>query len=375
MAEEEIGEKTEQPTQQRRQESRKQGQVAKSSDLTAALCLLGGVLTLNLLGPRILRELIGLTGNMLGPAGASLRPDSMIASARVGFGTAANVLLPLVLAVAATAMAANIVQVGFIASWHPVAPDFNKINPLAGFGRLFSRRNLVKLLVNVGKVVLVGWVAWAIIAGRLDQIVGLMHHDFWTGLAGAAELTFVLAIRLSLVLLVLALLDYGYTRFQHEQDLKMTRQEIREELRRMEGDPLLRARRLRVARQLAMQRMATEVPRADVIVTNPTHVAVALKYESGSMSAPKVIAKGADLMAEQIRRLAIEHHIPIVRRAPLARALYAACEVGQEIPGKFYKAVAEVLAYVYELAGKGVRRPQTQQTQAGMRNAGAVSMN
>lgn len=376
MADEELGEKTEQPTPQRRQESRRMGQVAKSSDLTAALCLLGGVLTLNLLGPRILHDLVGLTSRMLGPGEQSLRPDAMVASARVGFGTAANVLLPLVLAVAATAMVANILQVGFLASWHPVKPDFNKINPLAGLGRLFSRRNLVKMLVNIAKVALIGWVAWAIIRGRMDQIVGLVQQDFWTALGGAAELTFVLAIRLSLVLLVLALLDYGYTRFQHEQDMKMTRQEIREELRRMEGDPQLRARRLRVARQLAMQRMAAEVPKADVIVTNPTHVAVALKYDAATMTAPRVVAKGADLMAEQIRRLAIEHKVPIVRRAPLARALFAACEIGHEVPGKFYKAVAEVLAYVYELAGRGIRRPTpgARPSQPGQ-TLGAVSMN
>jgi len=356
MADEELGEKTEQPTVQRRLDSHRQGQVAKSPDLTAALCLLGGVVALNVLGPRFVRELAELTGQMLSPAQDGLRADSMLVSARVGFGTAVSLLLPLAAVVAAVAVAANIVQVGFIASWHPVAPDLNKVNPLAGLGRLFSRRNLVRLLVNVGKVALIGWVSWAIIAGRLDRIVALVSIDFWPGVAGAAELTFTLAIRLALVLVVLALADYGYSRYQHEQDMRMTKQEVREELRRMEGDPMLRARRLRVARQLAMQRLSAEVPKADVVIANPTHVAVALRYDAGTMKAPKVVAKGADLIAEHIRRLAVEHHVPIVRRAPLARALYASCEVGHEVPGKFYKAVAEVLAYVYELAGKGHRK-------------------
>ena len=317
---------------------------------------------------------------MLSPTENGLRADSMVVSAQVGFGTAANMLLPLALAIAAIALVANIVQVGFIASWHPVMPDFNKVNPLAGLGRLFSRRNLVRLLVNVGKVALIGWVAWATIAGKLDEMVALAGADFWSGVAGASDMIFTLALRLSLVLLVLALLDYGFTRFQHEQDLRMTRQEVREELRRMEGDPLLRSRRLRVARQLAMQRMAAEVPKADVIVSNPTHIAVALRYDSATMAAPKVIAKGADLMAEQIRKLAIEHRIPIVQRAPLARALYAACEVGHEVPGKFYKAVAEVLAYVYELAGKGRRKSPSPSPSPGTRapagrSPAAVSMN
>jgi flagellar biosynthetic protein FlhB len=357
MAEEQFSEKSEQATPHRRLESRQKGQVARSSDLTAALCLLGAVITLNLLGPQIMHDLAELTGQMLSPTANNVRPDSMIVSARVGFGTAVNLLLPVLLAVAAVAMVANVVQVGFIASWHPVTPDLEKINPLAGFGRLFARRNLVRLVVSIAKLTLVTWVSWAIIAGRMDQIVGLIATDFWTGVAGAAELTFTLAIRLSLVLLVLALLDYGYARFQHEQDMKMTRQEVREELRRMEGDPMLRARRLRVARQLAMQRMAAEVPKADVIIANPTHVAIALRYDRSTMSAPRVVAKGADLMAQRIRELAVEHRVPIVRRAPLARALFASCEIGQEVPDQFYKAVAEVLAYVYELAGKGRRRP------------------
>lgn len=352
---EDFGERTERPTPHRRSESRRKGQVAKSPDLTAALGLLGALVAINLMGPRIFRELAGLMGRLLGEP-TSLSADSMLAAARIGFVTAGKVLLPIAAAVAATAVVANLVQVGFIASWHPVAPDLNKINPIAGLGRLFSRRNLVRLLVNVGKVGLVAWVAWALIANRMDRMIVLPQLDFLAALTVAGEMVFTVSIRLALVLLVLALLDYAYNRYQHEQQLRMTKQEIREELRRMEGDPLLRARRLRVARQLAMQRIAAEVPKADVIVTNPTHVAVALRYDAKAMAAPTVIAKGADLMAEHIRKLAIEHNVPIVRRPPLARAIYAACEVGQEVPSKFYKAVAEVLAYVYELAGRGRRK-------------------
>lgn len=354
-ANEDFGEKTERPTPHKLAEARKRGQVARSADLSAALGLLGGLLALNLLGPGILRRLSELTGQMLGGQ-AGLTPDTMVSSAKTSFAAAANVLLPLTLAIVAIALVANLLQVGFIASLHPLKPNFNKVNPIAGFGRLFSLRNLVKLGVNVGKVALIGWVSYATIQARLGSITDLVTMDFWTGVGAAADITFVLAIRIALILLVLAILDYAYNRYQHEQDLKMSKQELREELKRMEGDPLLRARRRNVARQLAMQRIATEVPRADVIVTNPTHVAVALRYEPGEMGAPRVVAKGADLMADQIRKLAIQHGVPIVRRAPLARALFAACEVGDEVPSKFYKAVAEVLAYVYELAGRGHRR-------------------
>ncbi|MCG3180656.1 MAG: Flagellar biosynthetic protein FlhB [Phycisphaerae bacterium] len=352
---EEMGEKTERPTPHKLQEARESGQVAKSTDLTAALALLGALVTLNLLGPSILRQLAGLTGRMLGGDG-SLRPESMLASARASFSTAANVVLPLVLAAAAAAFLANLVQVGFIATWRPVMPDFNKINPIAGLGRLFSSRNLVKMLVNIGKIVLIAWVCWATISARMEEITGLMSLDFWGSVGASAELVYVLAIRVSLVLLVLAILDFAFQRYQHEKQLMMSRHELREELKRMEGDPTLRARRRNVARQLAMQRIAAEVPRADVIVTNPTHVAVALKYDPQAMGAPRVVAKGADLMAEQIRKIAIQNRVPIVRRAPLARALFAACDIGDQVPVKFYKAVAEVLAYVYELAGRGRRK-------------------
>ncbi len=368
-ANEDFGEKTERPTPHKLSEARKRGQVAKSTDLSAALGLLGGLIALNILGPGILRELTRLTGTMLGGE-ASLTADSMVESAKTSFAAAANVLLPITLAAVAVALVANLLQVGFLATLHPLKPQLNKINPLAGFGRLFSLRNLVKLCVNVGKVVIITWVAWGTIESRLGEIASLAAMDFWSTLAASADLVFVLAIRIALVLLVLAILDYTYNRYQHEQDLKMSKQELREELKRMEGDPMLRARRRNVARQLAMQRIAAEVPRADVIVTNPTHVAVALKYDPGNMGAPRVVAKGADLMAEQIRKLAVEHKVPIVRRAPLARALFAACEIGDEIPAKFYKAVAEVLAYVYELAGRG-RRHATPRA----RSAAAPSMN
>jgi flagellar biosynthesis protein FlhB len=192
-------------------------------------------------------------------------------------------------------------------------------------------------------------VALAIIYGDIRSILHLGELEMAPAFAASCELVYALGLKLAVILLVLAIIDYAFQRWKREADLKMSKQELKEELKRMDGDPLVKQRRARVARQLAMQRIAAAVPKADVIVTNPTHFAVALQYESGDMRAPKVVAKGADYMAMRIRQLAAVHGVPIVERKALARALYAGVEVGQEIPPEHYTAVAEILAYVYRL--------------------------
>jgi flagellar biosynthetic protein FlhB len=181
----------------------------------------------------------------------------------------------------------------------------------------------------------------------------------------AAELAFTLGLRMAIALLILAIIDYVYQRWRNEQDLKMTKEEVREELKRMDGDPTLKRRRREIQMQMAIRRIKTAVPKADVIITNPTELAIAIQYDSDTMRAPKVVAKGADLMAKRIRELAIENGVPIVERKPLARALYQTVDVGQEIPGKFYKAVAEILAYVYELTGRK-HRPRRRTAEASL---------
>ena len=171
-------------------------------------------------------------------------------------------------------------------------------------------------------------------------------------MGATCELVYSLALRLALVLLVMALIDWTFQRWQHERDMRMSKQEIKEEMRRMEGDPMVKQRRGRVARQLVLQRVASAVPKADVVVTNPTHFAVALRYDAATMRAPKVVAKGADLLAARIRQLAMIHGIPMVERKALAQAIYKTVEVGQEVPSQYYGAIAEILAYVYRLSGR-----------------------
>ena len=358
MPAEDQGERTEAPTERRRQESRQQGQVARSTDLSSAMILLGALGALHLLGTRIFAELAGIMHRLLDGSDA---PAWDLATAGVtvkgclwGLGM---ILAPLLLTVMLLSVLSNLLQVGMHVTAEPLSLDLNKINPLAGLRRMLSRRSLVRLAMSLGKIAVVAAVAAVTIAGRLDAILAASALGYQRIISTAAQLVYALGMRVGVVLLVLALLDYLYQRWQHEQDLRMTRQELREDLKRMEGDPQIRARRQRIARQLAMQRMSREVPKATVVVTNPTHVAVALLYREG-MNAPKVVAKGADLMAVRIRQIAAAAAVPIIERRPLAQALYKACRVGDEVPVNLYQAIAEVLAYVYELARhrRGSRR-------------------
>jgi flagellar biosynthetic protein FlhB len=206
--------------------------------------------------------------------------------------------------------------------------------------------------MNLAKTAAIGLVGILVIRHQMPKILLLATLEPLAMFKGACELVFALSLALAAILLFLGVLDYSFQRWQRERDLRMTKQEIKEEMKRMEGDPLMKQRRGRVARQLALQRINQAVPKADVIVTNPTHFAVALQYDRQTKTAPKVVAKGADSMAMRIRHLAAAHGVPMVERKELARALYAAVDVGQEVPPQFYGAVAEILAYVYRVSGR-----------------------
>jgi flagellar biosynthetic protein FlhB len=247
-------------------------------------------------------------------------------------------------------------QVGFLFTGHPLIPTLNKLNPINGIQRLFSIRSVMLAMVNFGKLLLVGLVAYMTMSGRADAIVHLFMFPLHEGFALGASLMFELTMWMGAALLILALLDFAWQRYRHEKDLRMTKEEVKDELRSMEGDPQLKRRRKEVQLRLAMQRLRRDVPTADVIVTNPTHVAVAIRYDAETMPAPKVIAKGADLVAMRIRQIAIEFGVPIVQRPPMARAMYESVEVGEQIPERLYQAMAEILAFVYELEGKSPAR-------------------
>jgi flagellar biosynthetic protein FlhB len=236
-------------------------------------------------------------------------------------------------------------------------PNPAALNPMKGLGKLFGKsETLVKLGMNLLKLGLVACVAYSAVHGRLEQIVSVQGLSFLQIFGLGAEVVYAIGIRIAVLLLVLAIIDYAYQRFRIERELKMTKQEVKDEMRRMEGDPKIKGQRRQIALQIATQKLKKDVPTADVVVTNPTEFAVALKYDTSAMHAPRVIAKGQGFMAARIRELAIAHGVPILERKPLARALYKLVDVGQEIPEQFYAAVAEILAYVYELSGKAAGR-------------------
>jgi len=347
-------EKTEAPTPRRLQEARADGNVARSTDLTAAAMLLAGIVALYMLGTSMFDGLGTATRALLMTEHAAnpTRIDGLGETAYYCAYMFAVSLGPVVLAIAAVGVLASIGQVGFLMTFKPLEPNFGKLSPLKGVSNLFNLRAAMRLVMSLQKVILIAAVAAWFVIRDMPRIVHIAEMSAMQAFGAAGTIVYSLALKLAILLLLIALIDYAFQRWQHQQDLKMSKQDIKEEMKRMEGDPQVKQRRTRVARQLAMQRVAQAVPKADVIVTNPTHFSIALQYESGSMRAPKVVAKGADFMAMRIRQIAIAHGIPLVERKPLAQALYKGVEVGEEVPPEHYAAVAEILAYVYRISGK-----------------------
>jgi flagellar biosynthetic protein FlhB len=348
--------KTEEATPRRRAEARRDGNVAKSTDLTAAIMLLAAILGLQVLGGRLFGGMRHMMETVLGSGHAvnPARADDLMAMGLYLTRSMAAILVPFTLLILAAGLIACVGQVGFMVTGKPLVPSPKKLNPIKGVQQLFNARAAIRLVMSLGKVVLLTGIASVVIYLDLQKIMRTSELSVGGAYALSAQMIFELALILAATLIVLAILDFSFQKFQHSRDLRMTKQEVRDEMKRMDGDPMVKQRRQRVARQLALQRIGQAVPGADVIVTNPTHYAIALKYDSNSMTAPKVVAKGADYLALRIRQLGMTHGIPLVERKPLARALYANVEVGQEVPEEHYAAVAEVLAYVYRISGQKV---------------------
>ncbi len=353
MAENDF-EKTEPASARRREEARQEGNVARSTDLTAAAMLLAGVLLLYVLGMKMLGGMKMTVETMLRSDLTDNPTRAGDLGAMIGYGAyvAMQSALPVIIAMTAVGLLASVSQVGFRLTPEAMAPKFSKLSPIRGLSNMFNLRAAVRLGMSVGKMLVVFGVAAWVVIGDLPNIVMLAQLEAAGLFAASCQLVFGLALKIAVLLLVLALMDYAYQYYQREKDLRMSKQEVKEELKRMDGDPLIKQRRSRVARQLAMQRVSSAVPQADVIVTNPTHFAVALKYDPEKMRAPKVVAKGADHLAMRIRQLAALHGVPMVERKEVARALYSSVQVGQEVPAEYYNAIAEILAYVYRLSGR-----------------------
>ena len=352
MAEERYDERTEAATPRRREEARERGHVARSADLSSAVILLAAVLALQFFGRGLSDRLFGATAGILqrlaevdgSRENLALHYGGACVAAFLGF-------LPILLVIVIAAIGVNVAQVGFLFVTEPLAPSFDRIDPIAGFGRIFSVRSVARMASGLLKVAAVGLVVFLTIWAERARLVGLMGYAFEEIVTYGTGMMLTLGLRAVLVLLVLAILEYGYQKWQYERDLRMSKQEVREEMKRFEGDPKIKERRRAIQRQLAMQRMMQKVPKATVVITNPTHLAVAIEYRKDEMEAPVVVAKGAEGLAKRIREIALEHGVPIVERKDLAQAVYKSVDVGQAIPVELYQAVAEVLAYVYRVKG------------------------
>jgi flagellar biosynthetic protein FlhB len=349
-----FGDKTEAPTPRKRQEAREQGKVARSRDIATAVLIVGSMVLMRNYGAGVVAMLRTLVEDMLGPramAEASAN-DALTSSVRavIGMGIA---LAPLLIGMVLIVVIADVVQVGLVLNGKRIQPNLGALNPLKGVGRIFGKgQKPMQGVISVAKMVVVGLVAYSAIHDRLPQIIMAQQLEFLQIFGLGAEVVYSIGIRIGVMLFILAVIDYAYQRYRLEQELKMTKQEVKDEMKRMDGDPKIKARRRQMAQQMMKEQLKKDVPTADVIVTNPTHFAVALKYDAGTMHAPRVVAKGQDFMAQRIREIAIANGIPILERPPLARALHKLVQVGQEIPEQYYSAVAEILAYVYELSGK-----------------------
>ena len=342
------GEKTEEPTTKKREDARKKGQVAKSQELNTAFVLLIGFLILRVLWEYIYGNIAEYTIYLYSHLSQSMSTEG-ISELFIGIMILlAKTVLPVMFAIMIVGLAINCFQVGLVVSTEKLEPKLENLNPINGFGRIFSKRSLVELVKSLFKILVIGYFLYQYLKDQIPLLPQFIFFDLPQSLATVAEIIFTMAFQVVGVIMVMAIADYAYQYWQTTQDLMMSKQEVKDEYKQMEGDPQIKGKIKQKQRQMAMQRMMSEVPKADVIVTNPTHLAIALSYKKG-MVAPTVLAKGQDLVAERIKQIAREHRIMIVENKPVARALYESVEVGGTVPAELYQAVAEILAYVYRI--------------------------
>ena len=351
MAEESYQEKTEPASDRKREEARGKGKVVRSVELNSALVLLFGLLVLYFGSTALVSGLASIARTAFTRSGSlALTAENvhhMVSNGVVHIGV---LIAPIVIGFLVIGLAAGYLQVGFMFSPKAMQPSFEKMNPLNGMKKiLLSRRSVVELAKSIIKIVVVGMVAYGGLQDVLAEAPTLVDIDPAGLLGFIGQAGFSIGLRTGLAFLVLAAVDYFYQRFEFEKEMRMSKEELKEETKSTEGDPQVKSRVRSIQRRIAYRRMMQDVPRADVVVTNPTHLAVALRYDVEKMNAPTVVAKGADLVALKIKEIALAHRIPVVEDRPLAQALYRSVEIGATIPEKLFQAVAQLLAYIYRL--------------------------
>lgn len=350
---EDAEDKTEDPTDRKLSNAREEGQVMASQEVKTWASLIGGLILVGMMAPGIARDIKSLMmpfiehPHTIAMDGGSLRAVAVEVAIRVMMALALPVAVILVLGLGAT-----FAQQGFLFVPKRIKPDFDKINPLKGLKRLFSLRQLVEFAKSLVKLAVVGSVVAWMIWGRMNEFANLSSLDLMALMDYLHHRVVVLVAAIMIMVTTVSAADWFYQRWDFNEKMRMTKQEVKDEHKQTEGDPMIKSRLRSLRMQRARQRMMAAVPGASVVVTNPTHFACALKYDMENMNAPILVAKGADFVAQRIREIAEENDVPLVENPPLARALYASVELDQEVPPEHYKAVAEIIGYVMRLKGK-----------------------
>lgn len=347
-------EKTEEATPRRKQEARKKGQVPRSNELNTVVVLLGLFIILNSLGKWFYKELITYIEQYLSPGElvtdlSDSNLGNLLFRHCIFF---LRVFLPLGLGALVIGLVINLVQVGPLFSLEPLKPKFSKLNPVAGLQRLFSPQGLLELAKSIIKLVIVIYFAYSTIREHLFMFLDMFQQSAFDVAMALWRIIYQVAIKICLFLLALAIFDYFYQRWEYRKSLRMTKREVKDEFKQTEGNPLIKNKIRQRQRQIAMRRMMQDVPKADVVITNPTHLAIALRYDATKMAAPVVVAKGEGFIAQKIKEIAAANDVVLVENKPLAQAIYKTVDVGEMIPENLFQAVAEVLAYVYRLKRK-----------------------
>ncbi|MBQ8147667.1 MAG: flagellar biosynthesis protein FlhB [Lachnospiraceae bacterium] len=351
------GEKTEEATPKKQQDSRKEGSVAQSKELANGITLLALFLTLRFamkfVGPRLVRIFNTYYMHISSMANGEFNTRAMVETLSQVTFDIVIITAPFLLVGLVVGIMSHKIQFKWMVTAKPMQPKLNKINPINGFKRLFSGRALFDLLKAVVEVILIGYMAYSILKDHAKEIYTLYDMSINQSLALLMDVIWELGLKISILMICIGIVDFIYQKFKHKQDLKMTKQEVKDEFKNTEGDPQIKGQQKQRMRQASQRRMMASVPEADVVITNPTHFAVALKYDANEHSAPVVTAKGTDFLAAKIKDVAKEHGVEIVENKPLARMLYYNVDLDKEIPPELYKAVADILAYVYNLKNAG----------------------
>ncbi len=344
-----VGDKSEKPTGKRIRDTRKQGKVARSRELGTAITCLGGALAIYFSTGVIFQHMQLVTRELWGHGFESALEGNLTQTLFLQLGQHFFVMIaPTAVVILTLALATDIIQIGgFLVAWDALTPKLTNLNPLSGFKKLFSPRSLVELAKSLLKLLVIILVVYPILKEEQASLLPLIETPITDTIALLGQLALKILVRSSLAMLILSIFDFAYQRWQHTRDLMMTKQEVKEEHKQSEGNPQIKARIRSLQRSMARRRMMAKVPKATVVITNPTHYAVALEYHKG-LEAPKVLAKGQNLVAQRIIKVARKHRVPVVPNPPLARALYKHVELDGQIPITLYRAVAKVLAFIYQ---------------------------